>query len=395
MQRSRCLLLAAATIIGTFSHSGNVFAQLPPTNGTPRPSQPVTAFPPAGTMQNSGNTGVGMMNPGGAAFDTSPVQMQQGPIVDPQTVNRSREQSQGNYGNMDRTLGVPLGMTQDAWKTPGRSMAPGQSAPGVVRFQWSPNLVMQVRVRDFMLTTLTFPAWEQVMQVYIGEQYYMQSAIPPGRGNVVLLRSQQSGIDTNVTVLGSSGNTYVFYIRSEGFNTRQITDMQVFVEAPSPASNDGWFKGSLNNPNFQAGQVTAATPVAMTMPGSSPLAPPVPGPTPSNSNNNNAAGDMLVPRDKMIFDLRMYEARPGDREILPDYAYTDGVWTYFYYGTRVRSTDQPVVLQVVDGIEKRVNTRTAGRFGEVLIAEARGDFVLKSGAKVGCIKRISAAMAAR
>jgi type IV secretory pathway VirB9-like protein len=83
----------------------------------------------------------------------------------------------------------------------------------------------------------------------------------------------------------------------------------------------------------------------------------------------------------------MFEVNEGDRTIAPDYVYSDGVFTYFHFGTRAREIDLPVVFRVVDGVETRVNTRTAGRFGEVLIAEARGDFTLRAGARAVCIRR--------
>jgi type IV secretory pathway VirB9-like protein len=377
--------------------------------GSPQPFVPGQGVPPGDPFAQGGVPGTALP-PAGGGLDGG------APPMDPATVDRAARQSRGDFGDLQRSTGIPLGMTQDAWSRPFQNMAPGQTAPGVVRFQWSPDLVMPIRLRDFMNTAIILPEWERVEDVYIGESYYMQAAI--ARPNVVLLRSSQSGIDATVTILGASGNLYTFYARSEAFNTRRLTDVQVFVQAPAQAGGAQWFRGANAAAQMTAGQASTGTPPsannqpdrtgAVFMGG---LGQPVPGPTPDGRLNpggipvQNAqtpaasphavqtpiqqgdAGDMLVPRDRMIFDMQMFEVNEGDRAIAPDYVYSDGVFTYFHFGSRAREIDLPVVFRVVDGVETRVNTRTAGRFGEVLIAEARGDFTLRAGARAVCIRR--------
>lgn len=72
----------------------------------------------------------------------------------------------------------------------------------------------------------------------------------------------------------------------------------------------------------------------------------------------------------------MFEVNDGDKEIAPEYVMHDGRFTYLIFPSGV--TDKPAVFRVVDGKEGRVNTRTVGRFGEVVVIEAMGDFVLRS-----------------
>jgi hypothetical protein len=64
------------------------------------------------------------------------------------------------------------------------------------------------------------------------------------------------------------------------------------------------------------------------------------------------------------------------------------VFTYFDFGERSDSMNRPIVHQVVDGVDTAVNTRTAGAKGNILIAEAVGDFILRSGNRVVCVRRI-------
>jgi type IV secretory pathway VirB9-like protein len=79
----------------------------------------------------------------------------------------------------------------------------------------------------------------------------------------------------------------------------------------------------------------------------------------------------------------MFEVNEGDKEIAPEYVMHDDRFTYLVFPTGL--TDKPAVFRVVDGKEGRVNTRTVGRFGEVVVVEAMGDFVLRSGSRIVCI----------
>lgn len=310
--------------------------------------------------------------------------------LDAQAAMAAEQQMMGNYPSMERSTGVPLGMIQPAWDKPFNNMSPGQGAPGVVRFGWSPDLVMPVRLRDYMITTVIFPKWEKITDVFLGETQYLEAAIM--RGNVIGLRSAHSGIDTTVTALGESGNIYTFYVRAEGYNTKKITDINVFVDAKQERIDDMWQTGTATKKSRMAERDDWA---ADEMPKLADVERSAGQKSNTESANlslypedpSSTTASPAMPRKQMSFDMRMYEVEPGDRAIAPDYVYSDGVWTYFQYGDRALSTDWPVVYRVVDGVETRVNTRTAGKDGNVLVAEAIGDFVLRNGTRTVCVKR--------
>lgn len=364
-------------------------------------AQSVPTFDPAGNPAPTTNTPIPQQNPYSNPYSNNPYGIDAygspsantGIPIDQQTLNRSNQQMQGDYGTLDRSMGLPLGMTQDAWSKPFDNMAPGQQAPGVVTFEWTKDLIMPIRIRDLMNTMIVLPEWENIVDVFIGENQNLEATIV--RSNVVAVRTNQAGIDTNLTLVGQSGALYTFYLRAEGFNTKKITDIMVYVKAQPISQNSRWFKGtqqhlndmSNNNqqiPNNGSMQNQQSAPLGQVMPYN------------SNSNKNytdkdyqsqNTYQDMIVPREKMTFNMSMFEANPGDAVIAPDYVYTDGVWTYLHYDkNRAGAIDRPVIYRIVDGIENRINTRTAGRFGEVIIVEAVGDFVLRNGDKIVCLK---------
>lgn len=333
--------------------------------------------------------------------------------MDAQAAGAAQEQMTGNYSSLNRSTGVPLGMIQPAWDKPFSNMSPGQGAPGVVRFGWSDDLIMPIRIRDYMITTIMFPKWEKITDVFLGESQYLEASIM--RDNVIGLRSAHSGIDTTVMAIGDSGNIYTFYVRAEGYNTKKLTDINVFVDVDKSGENNSmWFKGSSEtasaapatqnsrgrvakrddwNPDEQPSMSNIGSlPHPSKQTQSDPTRPAGPDTNMSlhpdtQAPDSSANADPSMPRKKLIFDMRMYEVQPGDRAIAPEYVYSDGVWTYFQYGDKAESTDWPVVFRVVDGIETRVNTRTAGKKGNVLIAEAVGDFVLRNGNKAVCVKK--------
>jgi hypothetical protein len=117
--------------------------------------------------------------------------------------------------------------------------------------------------------------------------------------------------------------------------------------------------------------------------------------TPNNANFS--AGSRVQPPDylrsimfnpeNLQFNMRIFARHPGDTEIAPIRAFSDGIWTYFDYGHRADTVQRPVVFRVIDGVDSMVNTRTAGPNGNLVIAEAVGNFTLRNGNKVVCVYR--------
>lgn len=381
------LAITASVIVGS------AHAQMPPppssNDGNNSASlgfgnQTSTASPNTNRTASNGfgNTNTNINNNSG--FSHSPM----GGIQN-NAVRQSQNQAEGNYGGMNRNMGsVPLGMVQNAWDSPRANMAQGQIAPGVVRFQWSPPLVMQLHLRDFMVTTVIFPKWEQITELFVGDRQSVTGKLT--KPNIIMFQNKENGIDTTATAIAKSGNVYQFYLRAEGTNTKKITDVTAFVDVPNPNPNLGEM-GVVNNGNFNEGTGQTNSIAGGESLGQPQLGPTIPGaPGPNSQDPAVTNPDMIVPRDKMVFNMRLYDRKghPEDMEIAPEFVYTDGVWTYFNFGSKSRTIDRPVVRRVIDGVETTVNSRTEGPNGEILVAEALGDFTLRNGSRVICVKRI-------
>ena len=289
-------------------------------------------------------------------------------------MSQAGQQLQGNYGDMDRSKALPAGGVQGAWNRPFDNMSSGQSSPGNIRYQWTSDLIMPVRLRAGMVTSIVLPDWEAAQDVVIGDGAAVEATLL--RPNQVAVKSVQTGLDTSLSIVGGSGNVYTFYLRTEGRNTNIVTDLQVFVQAAPSRGSDDWFNGEVRNAFSKTSPDTGSKGSGNT---------PADG-TDISLKNSASQGDEPVPSDRRNFNLKMYEVNKGDRIIAPEYAYTDGRFTYLHFPAGM--TDRPAVFRIVDGVEGRVNTRVTGRHSEVMVVEGLGDLILRSGTRSVCIVQV-------
>ena len=99
---------------------------------------------------------------------------------------------------------------------------------------------------------------------------------------------------------------------------------------------------------------------------------------------------MKIDPSEFRFDMDIFVPNPDDYVIAPERVWRDRVFTYIDFGDKVISmTQRPVVSLLVEGGESPVGFRTDGEDGRLLIVEAVGDMVLRSGQRIVCIKKRS------
>jgi type IV secretory pathway VirB9-like protein len=312
-----------------------------------------------------------------------------------QTSSELQAQASGQFPAMQRSGSMPIGAIQRRWSNP--RAATGQAAPGIMRFTWRPDFVMPIRTREFMSTTIELPNWENIEKIILGDTMVFEAT--KIKTHVLVVRPTNAGADTNMTVLGASGNIYNFYLRSEGWNTKDITDLTVYIAATAAGTN--------------------IAPSPMSAAGATPPPPPAMQgsvPAPMYNNENFSVGgnqalqqqrqdklntlpdyvrSIVIRPENLRFDLRIFAPTPADVEIAPLRAFTDGTWTYFDFGDKADTVRRPVVARVIDGVDTMINTRTAGPTGNILIAEAIGNFTLRNGDRVICVYQSPATAASQ
>jgi ComB9 competence protein len=282
-----------------------------------------------------------------------PAASERPPIPPPLLESTARQieaQARGDYGPMERwtqlppSVVVPSGSINRQFDRPATSH--GQAQPYVVRFSFDPTLVMQLRTPARLGTRIFLPDWERVQEpIWNSKPWSFEVArIAPAK---LLVLGHAPGDDTMLTVVGTSGNIYTFYVRAEGGNAANAPDAIAVVEAPRPAPASG-------------------APLAL------------------------AATAALQPAaaEPLDFAYRWFVQSEADRDIAPERIFRLGPYTYFDFGTRAETMTKPAIYAVVDGVETLVNVETRGPHGQLLRVDMVDvDFALKSGERIVCVRR--------
>ncbi|MBQ8870109.1 MAG: TrbG/VirB9 family P-type conjugative transfer protein [Alphaproteobacteria bacterium] len=294
------------------------------------------------------------------------------------SLDQTANNAQGQYPSMNMSYAMgSLGMTQSAWLDPLQNLGEGQTKPAYSKYYWSPDLVLPLRLREGMLTLVNFPEWEMIEDVYIGDNNKFTGQIS-GPNTLLLYPQNGFGVDTNIIVFGRSGNKYVFYARSEGFNTERLTNSVIDIEVVGANGNSGGGQnisgmtgsgGRINASNFNGGAKSVD----------------------STFTKRNQKDDWIksLPLDptKFRFDIEVYVPNPDDVVIAPERVWRDDIFTYIDFGERALTMVQrPIVTLIVERVETPVGFRSAGPDNRLIIVEGVGDMVLRNGKRLVCLK---------
>jgi ComB9 competence protein len=274
-------------------------------------------------------------------------------------------QMKGKYPAMHREEVLPLGQIQHAWDK-------ADPKAGVYHANFSPDSVMRVRVREFIATTIVFPAWEGfTAEPLLGDSFAFEASwVAP---NKLGLRAKLIGSDTTLTVFGDSGNVYAFYVRAEGIKSENVSDVVVYVHAQMPLAV---LAKAMRENAAPADDAKARLTEAVA---SSVKSKAERDREATGEKNPDFVKGIAFDPNKMQFDFSM----SGDKSISPSRVFTDGVFTWFDFGDRWDRSDLPAVYRVIDGVDTPVNTRIKGN---MLIAEASGAFTLRNGQRTVCVR---------
>lgn len=267
------------------------------------------------------------------------------------------DQLEGEFAPLDRPPAIPLGALQKAWDK-------AQPGAGVYRVRWNQNDTIRISVREAMTTTIRLPDWEVIDSTVLGDQKIFRSQ--QLNDNTLELWTTIPGSDTSLKILGESGNIYSFYIRAETWNSDNLPDLAVIVEASGPALIAA-------APTRGAQLATYPLPNLVDTLGGGADSEPPPAP------------DWLK---RLGFDptrIRRDLTLQGDEALAPYDVFRDDQFTFLCYGDNWEDSDLMVAApyQVVDGVDRQVNFRVTHN---CLIVETVGDLTLKHGDSVLCVR---------
>ena len=263
---------------------------------------------------------------------------------------------------------------QNAWDNPTANMASGSIKPGYAQLAWSAGSVLPIKLRNGMVTMLTLPNGEQIADAVVGNQGLFDIDATQGERTMFISpKGSNQGSDTNMIVTGKSGNKYIFYLRSEPSNSSEITYSQVDVVL----DNNGTLPMATGTTNSSGG---ASSIFKKAAPATSVVG--------ADGEDYGWIKSMKIDPSEFRFDLDIFVPNPDDYVIAPERVWRDRIFTYIDFGDKVISmTQRPVVSLLVEGGESPVGFRTDGEDGRLLIVEAVGDMVLRSGQRIVCIKK--------
>ena len=261
---------------------------------------------------------------------------------------------------------------QAAWDNPNANMSAGSTKPGYANLTWSTGTVLPIKTRAGMATLVALPNGEKIIDAVVGNDGLFEIK-PDKGGNIMYITptSGNNGNDTNMIVTGQSGNTYIFYLRAYPVNSSEITYSQVDV---SLGGRSGITTTTTTGGSMGSIFTKAATPTTNTIG--------------VDGEDYGWIKTMKIDPSEFRFDLDIFVPNPDDYVIAPERVWRDRIFTYIDFGDKVISmTQRPVVSLLVEGGESPVGFRTDGEDGRLLIVEAVGDMVLRSGQRIVCIKK--------
>lgn len=272
----------------------------------------------------------------------------------------------------------PLGATQNAWNDQLRRRGESPSNPGYVRYIYNPANVFPIRTRESMITTIKLPDTEELLQAFSGDDQGFQVGI--ATPNSIAIKALYPGVDTNLVAYTKDGKIFTFYIRSEGYNSKSISDFLVDVIMPGEAA----VEGSRYNPSMNQAENDAKYPAQA----AERIRDPYASLTVSERGKYREYAEWSDFHPGTVReDLGVYVPKEKAGGMIPYRVFRDDRFTYVDYGPNAtQSNEWPTPLLVVQGVEGPVGFRTAGPGGRMIVMEALGSFVLRNGQRMIVIK---------
>lgn len=265
-------------------------------------------------------------------------------LVNDAVVKDVEKHNKGEYPEL-RTTGTSSGQIQHAWDT-----AP--AASGVEVIEYNPLEPVRLRLRQNAHTTIVFPEWENITTIEAGDQECFQ--LKKLNTHVLGVQPQAMiGVDTTISVIGLAG-VYSFYLRSEGWNSKHIPHVKVYIRTPKP--KDLIEKIASTSPNSTQPAVDYLKTATQVMP------------------------------EELNFAWTMRAKNPAARTVAPERVYSDKRRVYCDWGARWDQVKMPKVFEVEGGIETPVPYRVKGTM--MIITSSSPLLSLQVGSHQVCLQRL-------
>ena len=266
-------------------------------------------------------------------------------------LDQTREQFDGNYGQLVRPRSP--GQIQEQWDE-------SDLTDAVYITAICDGCVYKMRLREWVVSVIELPRGERIGSADIGDPDGFK--IQTRGDNRMVLRPTGAGYDSTLLIYGDSGRVYPFYLRAEGFNSKNSPDVVFRITGRVSIEEEIAVPGILSSLDKIVADLTTTNPT-----------------TPRDDFVANVEFDPAKLRG-----FEDYEMWGDDDSLVPERVYRDDHFTYIDFGEKWKDMELPVAYVVVDEIDETVNTRVQGK---VFIVESTRELIsLKSGKSFLCIK---------
>lgn len=278
----------------------------------------------------------------------------------------------------DSTTNSEMNMVDDL-KSIQKSFSDSLPSDNTRRYQYNINHTYKIRLRTTMNTLIVLPESEEIRSYNLGSNQYIKAEIIRKKGkktsNQIVIKNTLSGIDTNLFVIGKSGNIYSFYLRVDNEKSNYLPDLLVFIEDSKLSKS---MKSDLKNKNLVSSLI----------------------PSFKEKLDKKQIGDYLkkidmLPKEewKHQQDLNFrYSISENKHMIPPIKVFDNGYWTFFKISdfdnlNKVSEFPEPFVVDEVEKINLPTNSQIIGEF--IVVKTIANHWILVNGKKYICIDKIT------
>ena len=142
-------------------------------------------------------------------------------IDSPIPINTDRLMNNGNIDNSDA-------------KARQKAFTISKPEDSIKQCAYQENAICKILLRERMPAIIKLPEDEWVSDWILGDELDFELSLIHQSPNKLLLKGLYPGVDTNLNIIGGSGLIYSFYILTETFKSKVVSDFIVNINTSTP-----------------------------------------------------------------------------------------------------------------------------------------------------------------
>jgi type IV secretory pathway VirB9-like protein len=235
--------------------------------------------------------------------------------------------------------------------------------------RYSERAICKVRIRERMPAIIELPKFDKIKTKILGDTKNFSFDEFDESRQRGMLRGIYPGADTNLMIVGESGFVYSFYIRIDSVNSQFVPDFVVYLKTNNKDTNTLEALQDIRKSNEKKQELANSQkhPKQVT-----------------KQELDYLDKKQLINTNNLNFNYKQID---GDKSLMPNAIFDDGIWTYFKYGKQdlISSKDLPVIYQVKDGFDVPRNSRIEGPY--LIVETTGGSWTIRAGGKHACVRK--------